>query len=356
MGETRYHTLAWLTWLLAAALWALLNQQPLPRLLLCLSVGGVFVACAPASEVRRGWAAFIRLGLIAWGVALVFNLFSVHVGGHVLFTLPRSWPIVGGPITLEALLYGMASGVGLFAILLVFAAFNAVVDAHRLLRWVPAGLFGAGLVVSIGITFVPHLVASWHEIRDAQRVRGHRVRGVRALVPLFVPLLTTALERSLTLAESMEARGFGGVAREGSKGLQTAAPGLSVGGLCLVLGGLVAHSFAVVSNLAGWGAVVGGLLAMLAAVALRGRAVRRGRYHRECWGRADAGVVVPSLLSLGILVALKVWLPQILYYYPYPPYSPWPRFDPLAGFASLLLSAPAVWRILAGNAGQEVRA
>jgi hypothetical protein len=31
-----------------------------------------------------------------------------------------------------------------------------------------------------------------------------------------------------------------------------------------------------------------------------------------------------------------------LLYYPYPPYSPWPTFEPVLGFAILLLVAPAL--------------
>ena len=130
----------------------------------------------------------------------------------VLFTLPRNWPLIGGPITLEGLLYGLSGGASLFAVLLVFATFNLALDSHRLLRWLPSGLYQAGLVVSIALSFIPQLMSSLQEIREAQRVRGHQFRGVRDWIPLFVPLITTALERSLTLAESMEARGFGGIA------------------------------------------------------------------------------------------------------------------------------------------------
>jgi len=353
MNGSRYHTLTWLAWLLAAASLALLNRQPLPQVLLCLAVGVVFAACAPPSEVRRGWAAFIRLGLFAWAVALVFNLLTVHAGRYVLFTLPRHWPVIGGPITMEALLYGIASGLSLFAILLVFATFNAAVDVHRLLRWVPSGLFGAGLVVSIGITFVPHLVTSWHDIRDAQRVRGHKVRGVRALVPLFVPLLTTALERSFTLAESMEARGFGGVAVEGTKALRAGIPTLTIAGLLAALVGLVIQSFVPGASLLGWIAILTGILAVVGAIVLQGRTVRRGRYHRERWRGADAGVMAASLLSLAVLFTLKVTDPQVLLYYPYPPYSPWPTFDPLVGMAGLLLAAPALPGIFAGRVRKE---
>jgi energy-coupling factor transport system permease protein len=349
MPGGRYHTLAWLLWLLGAASLALLNQQPLLQVLLCLAVGAVFRTCAPPSEARQGWSAFLRLGFFAWAIALAFNLLSVHVGRYVLFRLPEAWPLVGGPITLEALLYGLASGASLFAVLLVFATFNAVVDMHRLLRWVPAGLAGAGLVVSIAITFVPQLLTAWREIRDAQRVRGHRVQGLRALVPLVVPLLTMALERSLTLAESMEARGFSSAALPATGWARGAIPALTVLGLALALGGLTLQALRLAVGPWGWLGVAAGLGMALGAVAWQGRMARRSRYSRERWGPADTWVAAASALSLAILVARRLTLPAAFLYYPYPPHTPWPTFDSLAGLAAVLLAAPA----LAGARGEE---
>ncbi|MGC8839592.1 MAG: energy-coupling factor transporter transmembrane component T [Anaerolineae bacterium] len=350
MPGGRYHTLAWLLWLLGAASLALLNRQPLLQVLLCLAVGAVFRTCAPPSEVRQGWSAFLRLGFFAWAIALVFNLLSVHAGRYVLFRLPAAWPLVGGPITLEALLYGLASGASLFAVLLVFATFNTVVDMHRLLRWVPAGLAGAGLVVSIAITFVPQLLTAWQEIRDAQRVRGHRVQGLRALVPLVVPLLTMALERSLILAESMEARGFGGTALPISGWARGAISALTLLGLALALGGLTLQALHLDAGPWGWFAVAAGLGMALGAVVWQGKASHRSRYARERWGPADTWVAAASALSLAIFVVRRLTLPAAFLYYPYPPYTPWPTFDPLAGLGAVLLAAPA---LMVGARGEE---
>ena len=118
--------------------------------------------------------------------------------------------MIGGPITLEALLYGLTGGLALVTLLLIFAVFNVAVDQARLLRMTPGFIYGAGIVAGIAVAFVPQMVASWQAIREAQQVRGHKVRGIRDVLPLVMPLLVTALERAMQLAESMEARGFGG--------------------------------------------------------------------------------------------------------------------------------------------------
>jgi len=336
-----YHTLTWLAWLAAAAYLALANQQPLQSIALIMAAGMVYDLASRRSPQGQGWDAFLRLGLWVWLVALAFNLLSVHAGDRLLFTLPRNWPIIGGPITLEALLYGLASGASLFAVLLVFAAFNLGVEAHRLLRWVPGGLFQAGLVVSIALAFVPQMMASLQDIRDAQRVRGHQFRRLRDSVPLLVPLVTTALERSLRLAESMEARGFGGIAQEGRPAKRKLLRLATLGGLlCLGIGllwrALYPQSPAVYTAWLGLGA----LLSLLTIYA-RGRQVKRTHYQHELWRQRDTWVTVASAVSVLMVLLAQVQNAEALFYYPYPPFSPWPGFAPLVGLAAALLAAPA---------------
>src|SRR5205823_6608529 len=71
------------------------------------------------------------------------------------------------------------------------------------------------LVVSIAFAFVPGMIRTVRDVRDAQRLRGER--GLRRLAPsLAVPVLGLSLERALLLAESMDARGYGTVAAPAS--------------------------------------------------------------------------------------------------------------------------------------------
>ncbi len=367
-----FHTLTWVAWLCAAAFSALINGQPLQTLLLIVAVGIVFtlasrvsLAGASSGAVSRpaaGWKTFLSLGLWVWGVATIFNLFFAHAGRFVLFTLPRSWPLIGGPITLEGLLYGLSHGASLFAVLLVFATFNLVLDAHRLLRWLPAGLFQAGLVISIALSFIPQLMSSLQDIREAQRVRGHRFRGLRDWIPLFVPLITTALERSLTLAESMEARGFGGIAVGSDSVAGTRAPtrgtesfslaraslsgkslstALTLLGLFALLAGLVLRSMK--PQAPGTLLLLGGSVLLLAALYLQGRGFRRSHFRYEAWSPRDTWVSAASILCLITLSVVQWRLPSLLYFYPYPPSNPWPGFSPVVGLATTLLAAPALW-------------
>jgi energy-coupling factor transport system permease protein len=338
------HTLSWLAWLLAAAYLSLVNQQPLHSMLLILSVGTVFTAASRNNPQGQGWRTFLRLGVSVWLVALLFNLLSVHAGRTVLFALPRRWPVIGGPVTLEALLYGMASGASLFAVLLVFATFNLGMETHRLLRWVPAGLFQAGLVVSIALAFVPQMMASASDIREAQRVRGVRFRSAREWIALFVPLVTTALERSLTLAESMEARGLGGFVAQTSATSRRLLRLATVSGLLALLVGLV-WRFARQDGRVGTVWLVTGVLLTLLAIYAQGRQTKRTHYQREPWQQRDTVLTLACGASLALVALTQGYLPSALAYYPYPPFSPWPRFAwPLAVAAALLAVPAALWQ------------
>jgi len=337
-----FHTGAWVAWLVAAAVPAFTLRNPLYLALVLGATWLVYAALGRETLIGRSWGSFVKIGLFFFILAIPFNALAIHVGQHALFQLPESWPIVGGPITLEAILDGAVNGLTLLTILAVFAAFNAVVDHYQLLRATPGFLFQAGVVVSIAITFVPQMVLSAREIRQAQRIRGHRFRGIRDLLPLIMPLLANGLERAIQLAETMEARGFGSAMDRTSRRRVL----LDQLGTLLALLGLLAGLFVVafVPAQATWGWILAiiGAVAMLVIFALQGRRVRRTRYRRPPWSWRDMAVIAASAFVVVGVVAAKLVAPETLYYSPYPPNSLLPPFDPLVGAVLLLLALPAV--------------
>jgi energy-coupling factor transport system permease protein len=337
-----FHPVAWLAWLVAAALPALSTRNPLYLCLVLLAAGVVFTALRNRSPAARSWGAFVRFGATLWLFTIPFALLTAHYGRIILFRLPEGWPIIGGPVTGEALIYGFCSGLALVTLLLVFAVFNIAVDQASLLRMTPAFIYQTGVVAAIAVAFVPQMVAAWQDIREAQQVRGHRLGGVRDLLPLVLPLLVTALERATQLAESMEARGFGHQIIEVSRGRRIAGQLAILGGLAAIGIGLAGLWFwperrTLMSLLSAAGAA---LLAL--SFWDQGRRVRRTHFRRWFWGRTDRIVLIASIAAgvpwLAILLLRGDWL----FYYPDPPYSPWPSFQPLLGLAIVLLATPAI--------------
>jgi len=329
-----------LFWALTALVAASSTRNPLYAVLLLLITSVVGVACAPVQ--RRGVVLSpLRFAAVAVPLAALFNGLTAHLGDTVLLRLPGWLPLLGGPVTLEALVFGATNGLTLAVIFSGFAVFNQVTPVHDLVRLTPRAFHEAGVVLSIALTFIPQTTRSLARIREAQAVRGHRVRGLRDWLPIVVPLLVSGLERSMGLAEAMVARGYGAVSDRGNP-LRTQGP-LALGLLAL-LGGWLAWLF-----LPSWeGAALGGMVTgaglIIGVLWLAGRAVPRTAYRTHRWTARDTLVVLGCGLTLAV-VLLPLPLPLTdrgtLAYAPYPRLS-LPAFDPLIGLGLLGLLVPAV--------------
>ncbi len=344
-----YHTVTWMLWLLAALLPAMLTRNPLYLVTLLLAVAVAYNTIGKLSPMTSSWGVFLKAGLLLATLSVLFNLLTVHYGDTVMFKLPRlklhlgglTVLDLGGQTTLESLTYGLTSGLSLVAILLIFATFNVLVDHHRLLRRTPAFLYQTGMITSIAVAFVPQMVSSLQEIREAQAIRGHRFRGVRDLLPLFVPLLTTGLERAIQLAESMEARGFGSLPTPPSKGRQTLQRVLIAAALFGLLAAAFVRSYYSSVPVASVFLALGSAALLTGTLMAIGRGVKRSRYHRELWRRRDTLVSTACVLSC--IITAGFWLrdPSALFFYPYPRFA-LPSFNPIMGLGLLAIVTPVL--------------
>jgi energy-coupling factor transport system permease protein len=352
----------WLIWAAAAMLPALLTQNPYYLLGLIAVAGINYFGLAGGSPIARGWGAFLRLGLVMVAFSVIFNVLTVSAGATPLFTLPEfRWETaaeqgqmtvirLGGKVSLESLVYGLTTGLALMALLLVFATFNAQVDHYQLLRAIPPFLYQSAVVASIAITFIPQMFTAQQEIRQAQMLRGHRFRGLKDMPPLFVTLLAEGLEHSLTLAESMEARGYG------SQPGATAQPGLilkSLIALALLLLAAGALSWSYFANPRPGIAVaaLGGVL-LAAGIGVTGRRVQRSRYRRV--RRLPQDTLAAGAAGAVAALYLGMWgfNQAALIFYPYPRLY-WPDFDPLLGGSLLLLLLPTLLARLPGEKNHD---
>ncbi|HEX7443951.1 MAG TPA: energy-coupling factor transporter transmembrane component T, partial [Acidimicrobiales bacterium] len=244
-GRRGLHPGAW--WLWAACLAGAASRTTNPILLLL--IGGVAVYVVAARRTSAPWSrsivVFLRLGLVVIVLrVLLVIVFGIRLPGHVLFTLPHvplpSWAAgvsIGGPVTAEAILVATVQGLRLAVVLVCFGAANSLASPYRLLRCLPAVLYEAGVAITVSLSFAPELVMAIGDVRAARRLRGRPTRGLSGLRGTAIPVLERALDRSLQLASSMDARGYGRrvpVAR----GARRAATAGTAAGLLLVVAGL----------------------------------------------------------------------------------------------------------------------
>ncbi|MFC6598105.1 energy-coupling factor transporter transmembrane protein EcfT [Kitasatospora paranensis] len=307
LGPRRLHPGAWWLWSLGLAAAATRTTNPL-LLLLIAAVAGYVVAARRGDEPwSRSYGAFLRLGLVVLAIRMGFTVLlgSPVPGTHVLLTLPRlplpDWAQgvrIGGPISLESLLFTLYEGLRLAVLLVCLGAANALASPSRLLRALPGALYEAGLAAVVAMTFAPNLVADVRRLRAARRLRGRTDRGVAALLSVGLPVLEGALERSVALAAAMDSRGFGRTAAVPPRIARATAALTLLGlvGVCAALYGLLGAEgagWALPVLLLGLASAAGGLLA-------GGRRTVRSRYRPDPWALrewlvAGSGVAVAVL-------------------------------------------------------------
>jgi len=328
---------AWLLWALAVLVTASSTRNPLYVVLVLLIAAAVELACTPRR--RGGLPASFRFGAVAVPLAALFNGLTVHLGETVLFRLPGWLPLLGRPVTLEAFAYGAINGLTLTAIFSGFSTFNRVTPARDLVRLTPRAFHEAGIVLSIALTFVPQMTRSLNQIREAQAVRGHRVRGLRDWLPIFVPLLVGGLERALGLAEAMVARGYGAISDQAHSPRAQAL--LALGLLALLLGWLTTL-FLPQWRVAGIGGMIAGAGLIGGLLWRVGRSVAHTTYRARRWTAREGLVVLGCAVTLAFLLALLPFVDrETLYYSPYPRLA-LPAFDPGVGLGILGLLGPAL--------------
>ena len=167
---------------------------------------GLLAACLRAPNARR----FVYLAgtLISSLSLFVLSPFVSHEGSYVFWEGPRL-PVLGiVDVTSEELATGGTQALRLAAVGLAFAAYVLLLDLDGLLH--SAG-FARRSVLAVGLAtrLVPTLERDAAGLVEALRGRGVEVNGIRGRARLLSPLVAGSLERSLNLAEAMEARGFG---------------------------------------------------------------------------------------------------------------------------------------------------
>ncbi|MDQ3045756.1 MAG: energy-coupling factor transporter transmembrane protein EcfT, partial [Chloroflexota bacterium] len=163
---------------------ALLGRNPWPLLATCLAVVSVRAVWAP-SHSSWAWRGILRLILVLAAFGVVFNVLTTHGGDKVLFVIPSSVPIVGGAITLNAILFGLLNGLALTTLVLAGMTVGAVVDWSTLVRLAPRRMAPLAVAGSVAWNLVTATAIAFREIREAQAARGFQARGVRGWTPLL---------------------------------------------------------------------------------------------------------------------------------------------------------------------------
>lgn len=303
------HPAAWWLWAVAMATIAMRTTNPVVLGALVAVLAYVIAARRTSAPWARSFGAFVRLGLIVLAARLVLQIVvGQRLPGHTLFDLPSvelpAWAAgvsLGGPVTVEAIAAALYDGLRLAVVLATFGAVNSLAAPHRVLRCLPGALYEAGVAVTVAVSFAPEAVTTLARVREARRLRGRPTRGIAGVRGLGLPVLEGALQRSVDLAASMDARGYGRRAAVTTGEARTAAAATVVGVLALFLA-----SYGLLDS-ASPGAL--GLPMLALAVALLagglvagGRRAIRSRYRPDRWRASEWTVAAAAASAVACIV------------------------------------------------------
>jgi energy-coupling factor transport system permease protein len=259
------HPAAWLVWASCGGLVAISTTNPFYLLPLLAAAWAIHAAHGRTDRAAgASFKVFFLFGLAALATRTVLVLF--------------------GAVTIGSVAAAALEGLRVAVMLAVYGALSSVTDPFRLLKGAPRRFHEPVLAATLALSIAPRLIAAAGRVRDAQRLRGIAVNGVRAIPALAVPVLTTGMEEAVTLAESMDARGHGRGPRSSYRPERWGAParivaGTAVAAACafLFLGDLLGGGLSPETYPLAWPEVSPGLVAAALAFGLPALLPRDGR-------------------------------------------------------------------------------
>ncbi|MBX3071798.1 MAG: energy-coupling factor transporter transmembrane protein EcfT [Thermomicrobiales bacterium] len=325
----------WIVWWVASSLPALVGRNPVPLITVLVAIALVRAVVQPDNQIVS--PVIIRLFLILAGISVLFNILTVHAGNIVLFTLPDRLPLIGGEVTLNAVVYGFLSALAILTLILAGLTVAEQIAWPQVMRMLPDALLGFGAAGSIALAFFPQMIASFREIREARLIRGAPLIGLRDYATIVAPMLALGLDRAVTLSELLEVRAFGGSAAQRVPATRRWVLPAAVTALLVA-----AYLFLTASTMQA--ALVGAVgMAMLVWTVFADRSTSSGRtrYQRLTWTRSDSVVASASAVAIAVIAWTLATHPDALRYEPYPDLT-WPaaRIPLVAGLC--LVASPAI--------------
>lgn len=198
-----YNPIAIFIYFLAAAGFAMFTADPI---ILALSLAGsvLFFIARNGGSGLRSHLFFLILFVL---MSLVNPLFN-HNGVTVLFVMNNN------PVTLEALLYGVASSAMIVSVLYWFRSFTQIMTGDKLLYLFGSAAPKLSLILSMALRYIPLFGKQVKKTDAAQKALGlykedNIVDRARGGTRVFSVMVTWALENGIITADSMTARGYG---------------------------------------------------------------------------------------------------------------------------------------------------
>lgn len=147
---------------------------------------------------------------------MILNPLLVRDGRTILYIGKIRFPVLGPIIiTMEAIMYGIFSGIRIICITLAFGFGNLIIHPDRAFGFFSRYLKKSSLLMSMIVKMFPNMMKSYENIREVEKLRGNMLidKKIKNTVKnggnIVNILFLSSLEDSLDVAESMYSRGYG---------------------------------------------------------------------------------------------------------------------------------------------------
>lgn len=140
--------------------------------------------------------------------ALVNPLFN-HSGMTILYYFRDN------PITLESIVYGLATGFMFGSVIIWFSCYNAVITSDKFIYIFGKIIPAMSLVFAMVLRFIPKFKAQIRIVSNGQKcigrdiTNGNLFQRINHGIKIVSIMITWALENGIDTADSMKARGYG---------------------------------------------------------------------------------------------------------------------------------------------------
>lgn len=303
----KIHTWAWLGWLIAGLVVISSTRNPVYLIIFDLIL--LILQSSIKQTGRNLPITTLKFAASVLVLSTLFNMVISRFGETVLLRIPAQIPLLSGPVTLEAVIFGFTNGLVLTGMFTLFTIINRVLPIQVIVRLIPRFLQPVALVTTIALTFIPATQKQFAAIREAQAIRGQRIQRLSDWLPLFIPLLIGGLERSMQIAEAMTARGFSASSK---KKAPLVVPLLSVIALLLITGGWLLQLTGRFGQI-GIVLILVGFVFLIILFIFRSRQIRKTRYREEIWSRFSTIQIAAVLLAAGLFLFLSPGSASLVY-------------------------------------------
>ncbi len=203
---SKFHPSVSLAYFVAVLGFSMVFMHPIAILISVASGFTYSVMLNGRKAIRFNLVYMLPLVFITALINPVFN----HGGMTTLAYLPS-----GNPLTLESVVYGIASALMLMSVICYFSCFNKIMTSDKLIYLFGKIVPALSLILSMVLRFVPRFKAQLRAVAAAQAFvgrdtsQGNIIDRAKNGIKILSVMISWSLENAMDTADSMKSRGYG---------------------------------------------------------------------------------------------------------------------------------------------------